>query len=92
MFDGTNLLLFRKRKEWITQKVKKELEKQKKKNTYTYLNLGIGVCKPSLNIPSYWKENHLHIQICLCTLQNIFFWYEQNRTTGISNEDYILIA
>jgi hypothetical protein len=35
MFDGTNLLLFRKRKEWITQKVKKELEKQKRK-THTH--------------------------------------------------------
>jgi hypothetical protein len=44
-------------KEWITQKVKKKLEKTKQRKKQekkgTHLNPGISFCKPMLNIPPY---------------------------------------
>ena len=78
-------------KDGSIRKSQKELEKTKKK--HTHLNPENNFCNLTLNmnIPCYWKESLIHIHICLCILQNIFFWYDR-RTIGISNVDYILIT
>ena len=36
----------------------------------SYLNFGVSFCESLLYVPSDWKENLLHIQICFCTLHH----------------------
>ena len=49
---------------------------EENKRSTTYLSLRICVSKPLLDISGYWKENFLHIHVCLCTLQ-VFFQYKK---------------
>ena len=51
-----------------------------------YLSPIIRFCKPFLNVTGYWKENLLHVQICLCTLQNTLFRYYTKIFNSITKE------